>query len=51
MFLHLLKHGSMIECPLIVYKFQDTTLLSDLTGTREWVAVLHFFFVVKRRLD
>ena len=42
MFLQLLKHGLMIECPLIVYKFQDTTLLSDLTATREWAAVLHF---------
>ena len=34
--------GSMIECPVIVYKLQDPTLLSDLTETREWVAVLHF---------
>ena len=42
MFLQLLKHGSMIECPVIVYKFQDITLLSDVTETREWVAVLHF---------
>ena len=36
------KHGLTIECPVIVYKFQDTTLLSGLTGTREWVAALLF---------
>ena len=35
---------------MTVYKFQDTTLLSDLTGTREWVAVL-LSSRVKRRLD
>ena len=50
-----LKHGSTLECPVIVYKLQDTIILSDLTGTREGVAVLFFFtansFVVKRRLD
>ena len=29
------KNGSAIECPVIVYKFRDTALLSGLTGTRE----------------
>ena len=56
MFLQSPKYGSAIECPVIVYKFRDTALLSGLTGTSRGVAGSVAFFtvnslVVKRRLD